>query len=188
MPVNGNLFQEQLIAHGATTLAHMKTGSLFRILKKDIPNCEECVWYFQRLCSPFGYQFTILKETKDDSLIYVYNETKVSHVLSKPSIQSFLEQYGYESTDVDSSILHLKERLQGATFPHEIGIFLGYPLQDVLAFITPQKECLLIGYWRVYGNAKNIQRTFNRYNCLTKTMEQKLAMGEPFVDILRKLN
>ena len=48
MPDHGELFQKQLIEYGACTFGRMKTGSLFRILRKDIPNSEECMCYFDR--------------------------------------------------------------------------------------------------------------------------------------------
>ncbi len=188
MPVNGNLFQRELIMHGATTLAKMKTASLFRILKEKIPNYEECMRYFHDLCSPFGYRFTTLKETENDVLVYVYNEEKLCGALSNPCMQAFLSEYGYQNFDIDPCIRHLESRLRASEFPHEIGIFLGYPLHDVKCFIDPEEQCVLIGYWQVYGNVKNVQKQFYRYDCLTKTIGTKVSKGEPFVDILKQLN
>ncbi len=188
MPLNGNLFQQELIMHGACTLAKMKTGSLFRIIKTKIPNVQECTRYFHDLCSPFGYRFTFLKETKQDVLVFVYHEQKLQNMLANAPIQNFLDMFGYTHFDIDPCIQHLRDRLRANEFPHEIGVFLGYPLQDVRAFLDPNAQCLLVGRWRVYGNAKNMQKIFYRYDCLTKTMETKVSMGEPFVDILKQLN
>ncbi len=188
MPVNGIVFQHQLVIHGACTLAHMKTGSLFRVYKSQIPNLEECMCYFNDQCSPFGYHICILEENSQSFLVYVYNAHKLSYILSEPSIIKFLSDYGYEVFDIEHALIHLQERLCEPTFPHEIGVFLGYPLQDVKAFITPNKECLLIGYWKVYGNVKNCRKTFHRFDCCKKTMEHKILKGEPLVNILKKVN
>lgn len=53
-------------------------------------------------------------------------------------------------------------------FPHEIGLFLGYPPEDVQGFIE-QKACnsKCTGYWKVYGDQKKAERIFDRYNKCT---------------------
>lgn len=189
MPTHGELFQKRLIEYGACTLARMKTGSLFRVFRKDIPNSKECMCYFDNQCSPFGYHICVLQEEENSSLVYVYNAQKLKYILSEPSIQIFLSDFGYHVFDVDQALDFLKQRLLGQSeFPHEIGIFLGYPLQDVQAFITPQKECKLIGYWKVYGNERKFQKVFNRYDCCTKTFVARLNQGESLVHILKKCN
>ena len=157
MPDHGELFQKQLIEYGACTFGRMKTGSLFRILRKDIPNSEECMCYFDKQCSPFGYHICVLQENKEGCLVYVYNAHKLEYILSEPSIQIFLSDFGF-------------------------------PLQDVQAFITPQKKCKLVGYWKVYGNVKKFQKVFYRYDCCTKTFVACLNQGETFVQILKKCN
>ena len=93
MPDHGELFQKQLIEYGACTSGRMKTGSLFRILRKDIPNSEECMCYFDRQCSPFGYHICVLQENKEGCLVYVYNAHKLEYILSEPSIQIFLSDF-----------------------------------------------------------------------------------------------
>lgn len=189
MPANGPLFQKKLIAYGSCTLAHMKNGSLFRIDKKDIPNIQECMSYFNKLCSPFGYYISILDETDTSLLVYIYNAQKIKYILSEPSIQTFLSDYGYDIFQIDHALNHLRTRLSASDeFPHEIGIFLGYPLQDIKEFIAPQKECLLIGYWKVYGNARKFRKEFHRFDCCRKAFEAKMSKGESLVTILKKLN
>ena len=61
-------------------------------------------------------------------------------------------------------------------FPHEIGIFLGYPLYDVDCFIH-HKRCKYVGYWKVYSNLKNAKKQFNRYECAKRTMCYKIDQG-----------
>ena len=55
--------------------------------------------------------------------------------------------------------LHMCEK-----FPHEIGLFLDYPLVDVIGFIrNTGKNCKCSGCWKAYGNAKEAEKTFCRY-------------------------
>lgn len=38
-------------------------------------------------------------------------------------------------------------------FPHEMGLLLGYPIEDVVGFMEHSgKEYLYSGYWKVYEN------------------------------------
>ena len=38
-------------------------------------------------------------------------------------------------------------------FPHEVGVFLGYPLCDIQGFIKSQGDAYLFsGYWKIYDN------------------------------------
>ena len=63
-------------------------------------------------------------------------------------------------------------------FPHEIGIFLGYPLEDVDGFITHQGEnCKLCGCWKVYGNVEQASRTFANYEKCRVFLCAKLSKG-----------
>ena len=50
-------------------------------------------------------------------------------------------------------------------FPHEIGLFLGYPPRDVLAFLGEiSAPCLLCGYWKVYFNVEEAKQLFAQYD------------------------
>ena len=95
MPTNGDIFQEKLALYSAPTLANLKTASLFRITKKDFPNCHECLQYFNQKFRQYGLQICILKEYQTSFLIYVYQNDKLYHTLTHFPIQSFLKQYQY---------------------------------------------------------------------------------------------
>lgn len=50
-------------------------------------------------------------------------------------------------------------------FPHEIGVFLGYPLSDVRGFLEDEgRNCAYVGYWKVYDNVHSKIRLFQRYD------------------------
>ena len=82
---------------------------------------------------------------------------------------NLLRKYGYQDTDPHHAISHLIERLEeNGTFPHEIGLFLGYPLDDVIGFIVNKgKNCHCIGCWKVYCNKEEAERTFCKYKKCT---------------------
>ena len=54
-------------------------------------------------------------------------------------------------------------------FPHEVGLFLSYPPEDVKGFIDNEAaNYKYIGLWKVYGDEEGAKRTFARYRKCTK--------------------
>lgn len=84
---------------------------------------------------------------------------------SAPAQKNFWSATGYTDTGVDGAIERLRMRLaSGDGFPHEIGLFLGYPVEDVLGFIeNAGQNCKCCGCWKVYCNECEAVRTFARY-------------------------
>lgn len=176
-----------MVKHAGLTLANLKLASLFRVTTTQVPNIQECVAYFQSQCSPFGYQLRILKRTEQDCLIYLYHHIRLQSCLSSPVIQAHLSVNGYTDFEVDQVLAQLSCRLKTSSFPHEIGLFLGYPLADVLAFSQGQ-PCKFRGYWCVYCRVKQSQKKFNRFFCCLKQMEASLAKGMSLTELMTKLN
>lgn len=59
-------------------------------------------------------------------------------------------------------IRNLRIRINSSkTFPHEIGLFLGYPVEDVKGFIENKGEnCVKCGAWKVYCNPEEKMHFF----------------------------
>ena len=76
-------------------------------------------------------------------LVYVYRPARVARLLAAPHMLDFLAGEGYTPGTADELLDQLAERLccEG-DFPHEIGVFLGYPLADVIGFIQTAAKTL----------------------------------------------
>ena len=63
-------------------------------------------------------------------------------------------------------------------FPHEVGLFLGYPLEDVVGFENfGAARFKYSGFWKVYGDKENAIRLMNLYKSCTETCMKLLASG-----------
>ena len=64
-------------------------------------------------------------------------------------------------------------------FPHEIGLFVGYPPEDVDGFIRlgPEK-CKCTGLWKVYGDDVQAKKTFAKYKKCTSIYCEMVARGK----------
>ena len=120
---------EQLLAfHSSPAICGIKASNLINIKYSDsiYLEIEELNKKYPRLC------FYILKRNKDNVLVLVYRKKVLAKKLNEDDNKSFLLEQGYDVSSVDSMLLCLKERMENDDFPHEIGVFLGYDLSDIM--------------------------------------------------------
>ena len=127
------MLDRAIIDHASPTLARLKLGSLFNhTMGEDFP-AEFAALNGQLMDR--GVTMTVLRVAGGKALIYLYRAEELKNTLADEGVRRLLESCGYRCLDVDGALDTLRERLHGLdTFPHEIGVFLGYPLEDVLGF------------------------------------------------------
>ncbi len=66
-----------------------------------------------------------------------------------------LSEKGYEVSNAFDFVNDLFNRMENEQgFPHEIGVILGYPVEDVIEFEKHQgKNCKYCGCWKRYSKA-----------------------------------
>ena len=80
-----------------------------------------------------------------------------------------LEESGYPCHSAGQCVACLIRRLrESEEFPHEIGLFLSYPPEDVRGFIE-NKACRFkcAGLWKVYGDEERAKELFRQYKRCT---------------------
>ena len=168
------MFEQELIEHCSPTLASIKAASLFTYTYKSLNELHLRVTYWNSKMKRKGITFDILSENVgvNKALIYVYRRD-LEKILNRDEIRSFLLNHGYLIDDneivggvnCENIILQLKKKFEKLNqFPHEIGIFLGYPIGDVKGFIENHGcNCKCTGYWKVYCNEEEATKTFRKY-------------------------
>ena len=154
-----------LILHCAPTLASLKPASLFTIETASADELNRELRKWNQILHPKGLFLCVLRRSGRNALVYVCRTSHLQKSLQSPELSEFLSRYGYENTAIGPVLVQLKKRLsEGEGFPHEIGIFLGYPLEDVEGFIrNGGRNCKCVGCWKVYGDAQEAQKKFARY-------------------------
>lgn len=171
--------EELLVKHCAPTLAGMKTGSLFNCSYDCINKLQKQINEFNCKLNPKGVHIRLLSHNKVTAFIYVYRPSKLERTISNKEEKEFLTQKGYYYYDIDNCIEQLCMRLSAKEeFPHEIGLFLGYPLADVKEFIKNNgSNCKCVGYWKVYTNENNTLKIFEKYKKCTSLYCKKYIEG-----------
>ena len=134
------MVEKYLIEWCSSTLASLKTASLFNWhYVHDNITLEQVKSSIDEMNEKFkekGIQIEILREEETWALIYVYRVKKLEEDLKKNEVSKFLRENGYKETCVNYAISLLKKRLMDLkAFPHEIGVFLGYPIEDVIGLL-----------------------------------------------------
>ena len=156
------------------TFAGIKPASMVCIKKRGVGELEKIARCFKNR----GFSFRALKDNGERLLVLVYNDKSLYNVLFDKDNKDFLEGEGYKYSTVNEAVSELKERINREGFPHESGVFLGYPLADVKGFIaSPEKGVKLCGYWKVYSDEKSAAEKFRRYRKCTESICEKMSKG-----------
>lgn len=154
-----------LLTHCAPTLAGLKCANLVR-LTGPRAELEAAAQAWQATLAPRGVHVRTARWDGDSALLYLYREGHLRREWEKPGAADFLRRHGYEpGAAVQENVELLLRRIaRRPCFPHEIGLFLGYPLEDVQGFIENcGKNYRLCGCWKVYGDPQAALRCFARY-------------------------
>lgn len=171
------MLDRAVIVHASPTLARLKLGSLFNIVRGE--NFDKELERLNAMFGPKGLVLTELRQKCGRALLYLYRPSELKNALECRCVQAFLIACGYERFDLESVLMHLRSRLENCEeFPHEIGVFLGYPLTDVIAFIENEgQNCLCCGCWKVYSNECEARRAFERFRKCKEVYGRLFAEG-----------
>lgn len=158
------MLEECIIKFCSPTLAKLKVGNIFSLKQNDIDIDQE-IRLLNVVLNPKGINVVCLKRNKSSFLIYVYRKTLLQLVLRQKEHKEFLTKFNY-SGSLNILITHLSSRLKNTNeFPHEIGVFLGYPLEDIKSYIKNKgKNELFVGYWKVYSNIDFALLEFRKFS------------------------
>lgn len=170
-------FERTLAFHCAPALFGIKASNLINVSLKDFPNLHEEIEKLNKSFNP-RICFRILHESKKKALILVYQEYKLSRALFNDRSYEYLKEYNYpKERKLDLYLNYLSNKINGDSFPHEIGVFLGYDLDDIREYQNGNKNCLLVGYWKVFSQKEKKMRIFEQYTKCKNIVSSLLNKG-----------
>ncbi|WP_294983971.1 DUF3793 family protein [uncultured Fenollaria sp.] len=181
-------FESILANHCAPVLMGTKLSNLISLSKAKASFDEELLEKYKGIFMAYGIAIEKLCECESSMLLLIYNEERLARYIQKPRIAKFLKDYGYEAIELDQCLSTLKSKLRHFEFPHEIGIFLGFPIDDVIGFIENEgQNYLYCRYWKVYTRPESTKRTFELYDGLRTFVKTKLMEGYTIERLMREV-
>lgn len=205
------IFERRIIHWCAPTLAGAKPANLFTFVFEDGPACRSCPAdgcrelsrraFSQALKScrqrlqPAGIGVDALTVRKNGALLFVYRKDLLRERLQEPLTAAFLMERGYNPFDERGCLWEMARRIRRmdgaarpdgrALFPHEIGLLLGYPYQDVVAFMDNRCDGVRAGAWMAYDDVEQAQACACRYRRCRYLCEELDRRGVPLEQLAR---
>ena len=180
-------FDQIMIHYSAPTLCGIKPANLFSIKKAVFSKMSFKKW--QTVFDTHGISAIAARISAGNVVVLVYNARLLEQVLNNPVAHSYLAEKGYKNCSdlyavVKKMINHMK---RGKNFPHEIGVILGYPVEDVIAFEKHKgRECKFCGCWKAYSNVENAKQCQCRYRMCSCMCKQLFDEGYTIHQIVKE--
>ena len=179
------MVEERIVEQCAPTLAGIKCGSLFRT-NCDIDGFASEVETLNRSLNPVGVMITTFRPSGCGTLVYVYRKDLLSRIdgLDRRSLP-LLSSLGYDVNSSEELIECLRKKVEAiGCVPHEIGLFLGYPYDDVVGFMKNKgKSPKCIGCWKVYGSVRIAEELFDRFRTCRGLYTKLYQSGTPLREL-----
>ncbi len=173
-----------LLYHSAEVLEGVKPGNLIS-LRQQVHRCGRnlyALWqqHGPQLLAEAGLSFRIMARRKGSLLLFLYRRDLICDLLARGSSRAILRRAGYApDLPLEQTLDELQSRM-GEDFPHEIGLFLGYPAKDVVGFMGwTELPCTGGALWKIYGDPTHsleLDACFRQCRC---SMVQRLS-GESY--------
>ena len=177
--------EEIIIKYCAPTLAGLKTGSMFVCDYMDKCDLLAEIRGFNNMLLSKGIRLTPMRIQNGKALIYVYRMSSLESDLNDKRVFKVLKDKGYPCDRYLECVSCLKKHINTQEdFPHEVGLFLGYPPEDVIGFIDNRaRNYKYCGMWKVYGNILKAKRTFAIFKKCTGNFESRYRNGTPIREL-----
>ena len=178
--------ERTLAYHGAPAMTGIKPADL--IAWGDPAVCQSA--FFQEYREQLawrGIQLRVLWRGSPRCLLLVYRAQRLEGQLADPAVRCLLAREGYPvDGTLEEMLSALEARLSGESFPHEVGLFLGYPPEDVEGFRFHQgQNCKLSGCWKVYSDVERARQCFRRYGLCRAALCRRLRRGAALIQVFR---
>lgn len=174
-----DLILSQICFHGAPAINRYKPAFLIAFRNsKTTAIADMWLKYKKEICKFLPFDYKELKSDSDTQLVLFYWPDWLHRILNGSKTKAYLQELNYpNASDMNEILTHLTGRFKNGC-PDEIGIFLGYPLADVIAFTqNPHVGCIATGYWRVYSDPDRAHKLFSLYRNAQKEIMHQLSLG-----------
>ena len=172
------MLYKELVDHCSPTLAGIKTGNLFSFHAEGEGYLAE-VRELNKVLVEKGLRLIPVRRNRKSMLIYLYRPERLHKDLFTPEAMEILREKGYPCGNPEKCVACLIHHLEtDVEFPHEIGLFLGYPPSDVKCFMSNSREGVqCVGCWKVYGDVREAEKTFECFKQCTRICQKLMNSG-----------
>ncbi|SEP35363.1 DUF3793 family protein [Propionispora vibrioides] len=179
-------FLRWLAVELAPTLCGSKPSTILSLINTKSQQALS-LWreYGKAVFCDAGVRTLSLRSFADRECVLFYRPDTLLWCINRPAYRAFLENLGYPVEQGSEACLAVLKARFHQCCPHEIGVFLGIPLKDVLGFmgmISLRETCRRD--WCIYGNPEESIAVIERFAQDRTHVERLLAIGFCPVEII----
>lgn len=174
-----------LVYNSSLVIAGVKPAVTVTMKKNNEKLYRSWKCFGQSLLENINLKFIELRESNNSIILMIYDQDVLEKELNKESHIEFLSSLGYSYVlEINDYVNTLKSRYEKYHCPHELGLFLGIPFEDVKDFMEcTTKKCLLCGYWKVYNDSSKAITIFNEYDKVKEYTIKNMLEGNSSRDL-----
>jgi hypothetical protein len=180
---NIDRLEMQMAMQCAPLITGLKISNLLNIPREDFE-------WMKKIVRQSQFSWYLLLETEKKITVLLFQRERLESYLEKQQVVEMLKQAGYTNLSLGCVLREFASRYKRFMetkneFPHEMGLLLGYPTEDVEGFITHRgADCLCSGYWKVYANKERKLKLFEKFELAKEKLIQLLSYGVSMIDII----
>ena len=175
----------QIAFHCAPLIAGLKLSNLLMLRNEDLDRATS-------LLKRAGLSYFVVAVTNGKAAVLLFDRHRLEAYLREEKVWQIFQDMGYQDHAMGKILYAFRQRYEGyllrnQEFPHEMGLLLGYPVEDVKGFICNGGEnCLYIGYWKVYENLAEKMILFRQFEKARDMLMGLLSNGVTIVEVVQK--
>ena len=175
----------QIAFHCAPLIAGLKLSNLLMLQNEDLDKGTN-------ILKRAGISYFVVALINGKAAVLLFDRHQLETYLQEEKVWKIFQDMGYQNHAMGKILYAFRQRyerylLWNQEFPHEMGLLLGYPVEDVKGFILNGGEnCLYIGYWKVYGNLAEKMVLFHQFEKARDMLVGLLSNGVTIVEVVQK--
>lgn len=173
----------QLAMQCAPLIAGLKISNLL-----ILPDCYEGL--VGTILTKTGISYYRLLKTREKITFLLFRREQLAEFLERAEVRETFIKEGYQRFWLGGILRNFQLRYQAYMdgkmgFPHEMGLLLGYPVEDVRGFVENEgKNFLYSGYWKVYDNMEEKISLFQKFEYARDHLVRLVYTGVRMTDII----
>ena len=169
----------------APFIAGLKISNLLIFRRDELDELKD-------ILKQVGISYFVVAVMDGRAAVLVFDRYRLEGYLQEGKVRQIFRDMGYQDFALGKILLVFRLRyesylMQKQEFPHEMGLLLGYPVEDVEGFIFNRgRNCLYAGYWKVYKDLPEKMLLFHKFEKARDAVVQLSFRGIGIEEIIRK--
>lgn len=182
---DGEDIEMKLAFHCAPLIAGLKISNLLMLQKDALKQVKS-------ISERAGLSFFAVAAMDGKAAVLLFDRQRLEDYVWEEQVWRLFQGRGYKNCAIGNILAMFRLRYEGyltqnQEFPHELGLLLGYPVEDVEGFILNDgANFLYSGYWKVYGKLSEKMALFREFEKARDFLLIRLSEGASLVEIMQK--